>query len=95
MHEIERFANQGVCKILVGNKCDLDENRKVSYEEGQELSKHYDIPFLETSAKNSVNVENSFIIMSKEIKQNSEKKVVAPQVDKKGIGQGRPLHQLS
>ena len=82
MHEIERyklfqliychhrFANQGVCKILVGNKCDLEENRKVSFEEGMELSKHYEIPFLETSAKNSVNVESSFITMSKEIKRN-------------------------
>ena len=70
MHEIERFANAGVCKILVGNKCDLEENRKVSFEEGMELAKHYEIPFLETSAKNSVNVDSSFVTMSKEIKKN-------------------------
>ena len=55
-----RFANAGVCKILVGNKCDMEEKRKVSYEEGLELARHYEIPFLETSAKNSVNVESSF-----------------------------------
>jgi GTPase SAR1 family protein len=65
-----RFANAGVCKILVGNKCDLEELRKVSFEEGLELAKHYEIPFLETSAKNSVNVESSFVTMSKEIKKN-------------------------
>ena len=65
-----RFANAGVCKILVGNKCDLEENRKVSTEEGMELAKHFEIPFLETSAKNSVNVESSFVTMSKEIKRN-------------------------
>jgi len=69
-----RFATQGVCKILVGNKCDLEENRKVSFEEGMELSKHYEIPFLETSAKNSVNVESSFLTMSKEIKRNIQNK---------------------
>jgi Ras-related protein Rab-1A len=67
---IYRFANAGVCKILVGNKCDLEELRKVSFEEGLELAKHYEIPFLETSAKNSVNVESSFVTMSKEIKKN-------------------------
>ena len=70
MHEIERFANPGVCKILVGNKCDMEENRKVSSEEGAELARHFEIPFLETSAKNSINVEQSFITMSKEIKKN-------------------------
>jgi len=65
-----RFANAGVCKILVGNKCDMEESRKVSNEEGMELAKHYEIPFLETSAKNSINVETSFITMSNEIKRN-------------------------
>jgi hypothetical protein len=48
----------------------MEESRKVSFEEGMELAKHYEIPFLETSAKNSVNVETSFITMSKEIKIN-------------------------
>jgi GTPase KRas protein len=59
---------------LVGNKCDLENDRKVSYEEGMELAKHFEIPFLETSAKQSVNVENSFITMTKEIKENIKNK---------------------
>ena len=75
-----------MCKILVGNKCDLEESRKVSTEEGMELAKHYEIPFLETSAKNSVNVESSFITMSKEIKRNIQNKATASgAVDKKGV----------
>jgi len=77
MHEIERFANPGVCKILVGNKCDMEEIRKVSTEEGAELARHFEIPFLETSAKNSINVEQSFITMSKEIKKNIANKPAA------------------
>lgn len=52
----------------------MEESRKVSYEEGMELAKHYEIPFLETSAKNSINVENSFVTMSKEIKKNIQNK---------------------
>ena len=97
MHEIDRFANPGVCKILVGNKCDMEEIRKVSYEEGAELARHFEIPFLETSAKNSINVEMSFITMSKEIKKNIQNKAVsgiATATDpKKGIkfGQGNFL----
>lgn len=95
MHEIERFANPGVCKILVGNKCDMEEIRKVSTEEGAELARHFEIPFLETSAKNSINVEQSFITMSKEIKKNIQNKAVTgnPGDPKKGIkfGQGNFL----
>jgi Ras-related protein Rab-1A len=73
MVEIDRFANPGVCKILVGNKCDMEEIRKVTQEEGAELARHFEIPFLETSAKSSINVEQSFITMSKEIKKNIQK----------------------
>jgi GTPase SAR1 family protein len=65
-----RFAGDTVTKLLVGNKCDLDDARKVSYEEGAELAKHFDIPFMETSAKSSVNVEETFITMTREIKKS-------------------------
>ena len=68
----------------------------MSYEEGMELAKHYEIPFLETSAKNSVNVESSFITMSKEIKRTIQNKASSLNPgDKKGIkfGQGNFLHQ--
>ena len=95
MHEIDKFANPGVCKILVGNKCDMEEIRKVSTEEGAELARHFEIPFLETSAKNSINVDQSFITMSKEIKKNIQNKAVTVGTgDKKtGIkfGQGTVL----
>src|SRR5690349_20228011 len=99
MHEIDRFANPGVCKILVGNKCDMEESRKVSFEEGMELAKHYEIPFLETSAKNSVNVESSFTTMAKEIKRNILNKnnnIGGNANDKKGVkpfGKGTVLHE--
>ena len=64
----------------------MEEMRKVSYEEGAELAKHYEIPFLETSAKNSVNVESSFVTMSKEIKRNLQNKANSNLVgDKKNI----------
>ena len=94
MHEIDRFANQGVCKILVGNKCDLEEERKVSTEEGMELAKHYELPFLETSARNSINVEQSFYTMTKEIRSNVQSKVTAGDQSKKGVkfGSGTFLH---
>ena len=35
LSEIDRYASDNVNKLLVGNKCDLDANRVVSYETGK------------------------------------------------------------
>jgi Ras-related protein Rab-1A len=68
MVEIDKYATDNVCKVLVGNKCDLAEKRKVMREEGEELAKHYNIPYLETSAKSNICVEDSFTTMARQIK---------------------------
>lgn len=68
MNEVEKHANDFVSRILVGNKNDLTDQRQVTAEEGKELADHYNIRFLETSAKESTNVEEAFTLMTKEIK---------------------------
>lgn len=35
------YAEEDISKILVGNKTDLSEKRKVSYKEGQALGLHF------------------------------------------------------
>jgi GTPase SAR1 family protein len=57
--------------MLVGNKCDCTEQRQVTFEEGQELANSYQMPFLETSARNSLNVDEAFVTMTKEIKDKN------------------------
>ena len=48
--------------ILVGNKCDLgDDVRKVSTKEAEEFANSKEIPFLEASALNKINVKESFV----------------------------------
>eukprot|EP00918_Siedleckia_nematoides_P024873 GHVU01053731.1.p1 GENE.GHVU01053731.1~~GHVU01053731.1.p1 ORF type:complete len:215 (-),score=28.41 GHVU01053731.1:668-1312(-) len=68
MKEIDKYAMENVNKLLVGNKNDLTAKKVVSFEEGQDLAESYGICFIETSAKNSQNVEQAFQIMSGEIK---------------------------
>lgn len=46
--------------ILIGNKCDLIEERQVSFTEAIEFSKKYDMAYLETSALNDENVKEAF-----------------------------------
>ena len=68
MAEVEKYAGDNITRILVGNKCDLESKRVVLTEEGQELADHYNVRFLETSAKDSKNVERAFVLMTREIK---------------------------
>jgi len=71
--EVEKHASENVNKLLVGNKCDLEQNRQVSFEEGKAYAEQLGIKFIETSAKNSVNVDNAFFTMANEIKARVQK----------------------
>ena len=65
--EIEKNASKNVYKILVGNKSDLESERKVTYSQGADFAAQYGMKFIETSAKDSKNVQEAFATMTKEI----------------------------
>jgi GTPase KRas protein len=75
--EIHKFREQiarvkddeRVPMLLVGNKCDLDDNREVTLEEGESLAKQFTIPFMETSAKKHINVDECFYQLVREIRK--------------------------
>ena len=62
LEEINKFAKENVLKFIIGNKADLIKDRKVSYDEAKSLSQKFKIPYLETSAKSSFNVNEFFEI---------------------------------
>lgn len=59
-----------VAKLLIGNKSDLAEEgkRQVPYEVAKAFADSQGIPFLETSAKEAINVEQAFLVMAMQIK---------------------------
>jgi Ras-related protein Rab-1A len=67
--EIDRYACQSVNKLLVGNKADLVEKKVVDFNEAKEFADSLNISFLETSAKSSQNVEEAFLMMTRQIKE--------------------------
>eukprot|EP00831_Metopus_contortus_P006303 TRINITY_DN12389_c0_g1_i1.p1 TRINITY_DN12389_c0_g1~~TRINITY_DN12389_c0_g1_i1.p1 ORF type:complete len:155 (-),score=30.57 TRINITY_DN12389_c0_g1_i1:50-514(-) len=73
MVEIDRLANDQVCRLIIGNKCDREADRKVTTEQGKELAKHYGVPFVETSAKAALNVEDAFKTISTSIHEKLQK----------------------
>ncbi|KAJ3062947.1 GTP-binding protein of the rab, partial [Podochytrium sp. JEL0797] len=68
LQEIDRYAVEGVNKLLVGNKSDLKDKKVVDFNAAKEFADTLEIPLLETSAKNSSNVEQAFLTMAKQIK---------------------------
>ena len=56
--QILRVKNdENISFLLVGNKCDLGERRKVSLEEAENRAQQWGVPYIETSAKTRENVD--------------------------------------
>ena len=58
--QAQKEASKDVSIILVGNKCDLEDQRKVSKEKGEEKAKQFNIPFFETSALSKIKIDDIF-----------------------------------
>lgn len=86
IRNIEEHATSDVEKMILGNKCDMEDRRQVSKEQGQTLAMENGMKFMETSAKASINVEGAFITLAKDIKMKMDKKmeVNSPSVKSKG-----------
>jgi Ras-related protein Rab-3C len=55
--QIKTYSWDNAQVILVGNKCDMEDERVISYERGKQLAEQLGIEFFETSAKENVNVK--------------------------------------
>ena len=53
--------------IIAGNKCDLNERRVVSFEEGQEVATGHRVRCVETSAQSGQNIEEAFLYLAEQI----------------------------
>ncbi|XP_064486785.1 ras-related protein Rab-10-like [Ornithodoros turicata] len=87
---IDEHANEDVEKMILGNKCDMEDKRLVPRERGEAVAVDHAIRFMETSAKTNVNIERAFTelaeaILNKQMagKDNAENqdrlRVIAPE----------------
>ena len=79
--EVKKHAGAQVIKLLVGNKCDLENERVVSTKEAKEFADSLGISFLETSAKQRVNIDESFMTLTKQIYE------LLPETERRGAEQ--------
>ncbi|EEC16836.1 RAS-related protein, putative [Ixodes scapularis] len=73
----DEHAAADVEKMILGNKCDMNDLRQVSRERGEKLAVEHGIKFMETSAVSSINVEDAFYTLARDIKEKMERKVAA------------------
>ncbi|OIT32855.1 PREDICTED: ras-related protein RABA5b-like [Nicotiana attenuata] len=76
LDELNTHCDTTVARMLVGNKCDLENIRDVSIEEGKNLAEEEGLFFIETSALDSTNVKTAFEIVIREIYKNLSRKVL-------------------
>jgi Ras-related protein Rab-1A len=70
--QIKDYLGDDACITLVGNKIDLESNRRVSTEEGRKLATENNFNFFEASAKDNINISEAFENLTKEmLKKNN------------------------
>lgn len=67
LRNIDEHANEDVEKMLLGNKCDRDNERMIRKERGETIAREHGIRFLETSAKANINIEQAFTELAEAI----------------------------
>lgn len=67
LRNIDEHAQEDVVKLLIGNKCDMQQPRDVKREEGEMLADEYDMSFFETSAKENESIDEAFECIAREI----------------------------
>ncbi|XP_049851799.1 ras-related protein Rab-2B-like [Schistocerca gregaria] len=73
LEDCRKCSSNNTVIVLVGNKCDLEPDRQVTREEGENFAKKNNLEFIETSAKTAENVEEAFVRTSYKIYQMAEK----------------------
>ncbi|XP_040992502.1 ras-related protein RABA5b-like [Juglans microcarpa x Juglans regia] len=76
LDELSTHCDTTMGRMLVGNKCDLENIREVSVEEGKSLAEAEGLFFMETSALDATNVQTAFEIVIREIYNNISRKVL-------------------
>ena len=61
LRECKDMCYKDILICLIGNKCDLEGKRAISYEEGKKFADDNNLLFFETSAKDGTNIQEIFI----------------------------------
>ncbi|XP_073240992.1 ras-related protein Rab-8B-like [Porites lutea] len=74
LQNIQDNASPDVCKVLVGNKIDCDDERVIDTDKGKSISENADLEFFETSARTGEGVSEAFLAVARQIKEYHQRR---------------------
>ena len=66
VNDLTAAADKKITIVVIGNKCDLEDQRQITKEQGEEKSAKLEVAFLETSALSGENLDKAFELMMNE-----------------------------
>ncbi|BAM41907.1 Rab GTPase [Theileria orientalis strain Shintoku] len=67
LNEVNKYASEDTCKLLLGNKCDIEDNRDVASTDVERLSEVIEVPAMEVSAKTGHNIDKAFLSITEKL----------------------------
>ena len=96
MTSIYKHSDPTIAKVLVGNKCDLDADRKVSksqvrlrgidLNQAQKIAQEHGMDYFETSAKENINIQEVMVYIMDKVYENLYAKTDDTEGDNQGGG---------
>ena len=77
INDIKAAADKNLTIIIIGNKCDLEDQRQVKKEQGEEKAKSNEVAFMETSAFSGENLDKAFEKMVNEVFKKCHEEMTA------------------
>ena len=75
--QLKSTADKNLTIIIVGNKTDLEDQRQVTSEEGQNKANELESAFIETSAASGSNLDKAFEMMINEVYKKCHEEMLA------------------
>ena len=89
--DVTAVADKKISIVLIGNKSDLEDQRQVTKEQGEDKANKLEVAFLETSAFSGENLEKAFELMMKEVYKKCHEEMMAD-VDVDIIGKSEDIN---
>ena len=92
VNDVTAVADKKITIILIGNKCDLEDQRQITKEQGEEKASKLEIAFLETSALSGENLDKAFDKMMNEVYKKCHEEMLADDTDIIEGGKGKDIN---
>ena len=81
VNDLTSTADKKLTIVLIGNKCDLEDQRQITKEQGEEKANKLEVAFLETSAFSGENLDKAFDKMMNEVYKKCHEEMLSDDVD--------------